>query len=249
MSYLHGKFVWFEHMSGDTAAASRFYSSLFGWTIGSFDMGGQNYLMINNGADCIGGFRTAPGGAPSAWMSYLSVADVDASARDAQAAGATMIMPPTDFPPVGRGATLVDPTGGTFSIWKGSQGDAPDVETAPIGSWFWNELWTGDDITARAFYEKAFGYSFDTMDMGPAGTYYILTKDGKPRGGLMKSNKPGSRTLWLPYVLVANCDATLAKARQLGAEVLVPASDIPNVGRFAIVADTTNAAIAFITKA
>jgi predicted enzyme related to lactoylglutathione lyase len=247
MNYLHGKFVWFEHMSNDSAAAGRFYASLFGWTVGNVDMGGQPYTMISNGAEGIGGLRTVPG-APSAWMSYLSVADVDASARAAAAAGAKIVMPPTEFPPVGRGATLVDPTGGTFSVWKSAQGDAPDVDPVPIGAWYWNELWTSDDTKARAFYERAFGYGYDTMDMGPQGTYYILTKDGKPRGGLMKSSQPGAPTMWLPYVLVSNCDSTLAKAKQLGAKELVPATDIPNVGRFAIVADPTGAAIAFINR-
>lgn len=248
MTYLHGKFVWFEHMSGDSGAARRFYESLFGWKIAGVDMGGQSYLMINNGAEGIGGMRDAPKGTPSAWMSYLSVADVDASAKAAQAAGAKVLMPPTDFPPVGRGATLADPTGGVFSIWKSAQGDAADVENQPLGSWYWNELWTGDDGKARAFYEKAFGYSYDTMDMGPQGTYTILMKDGKPRGGLMKSTQPGAPTMWLPYVLIAQCDATLAKAKQLGAKELVPATDIPNVGRFAIVSDTAGAAIAFMNK-
>jgi predicted enzyme related to lactoylglutathione lyase len=248
MTYLHGKFVWFEHVSADSAAAKHFYAPLFGWKIESVDMGGQPYLMINNGTESIGGLRDAPKGMPSAWMSYMSVADVDAGAKAAQEAGAKVLMPPTDFPPVGRGATLMDPTGGVFSIWKSAQGDAPDAEKPPIGGWYWNELWTGDDAKARAFYEKVFGYSYDTMDMGPQGTYYLLMKDGKPRGGLMKSSQPGAPTMWLPYVLVAQCDATLAKAKQLGAKERVPATDIPKVGRFAVVSDPTGAAIAFMTS-
>lgn len=248
MSYLHGKFVWFEHSSADTTAATRFYAELFGWTVENVDMGGRPYAMIKNGADSIGGLRSAGKGEPSAWMSYLSVADVDASAKAAQAAGAKVLMPPTDFPPAGRGAALADPTGGVFSVWKSALGDAPDPQAPATGSWYWNELWTGDERKALAFYEKVFGYAHDAMDMGAQGTYYILTQGGKPRAGLMKALQAGTPTMWQPYVLVDQCDATLAKAKRLGAKDLVPATDIPNVGRFAIVADPTGAPIAFINK-
>jgi predicted enzyme related to lactoylglutathione lyase len=124
----------------------------------------------------------------------------------------------------------------------------PDADPAPLGSWYWNELWTVDEKKAVAFYEKVFGYGHGTMDMGLQGTYYLLTKDGKARGGLMKSSKPGTPTMWLPYVLVSQCDATLVKAKQLGGKELMPATDIQAVGRFAIVADPTGAAIAFISR-
>ena len=59
----------------------------------------------------------------------------------------------------------------------------------------------------------------------------------------------GCAVFALPYVLVAQCDAALAKAVQLGAQQLVPATDIPQIGRFAIVADPTGAAIAFMNRA
>lgn len=249
MGYLHGKFVWFEHASADSAAASRFYSSLFGWSTENMPMGaGQPYTMIKNGADGIGGLRSAGPGERPAWVSYLSVADVDASANAAVAAGAKVLMPPTDFPPVGRGAALTDPTGAPFSLWKSTQGDPPDVEATPVGHWFWNELWTGDEKKALAFYEKVFGYTHEAMDMGPEGTYYILTRSGKQRAGLTKSAQAGAPPMWLPYVLVARCDATLARALQLGAKELVPATDIPNIGRFAIIADPIGAAVAFMNK-
>jgi predicted enzyme related to lactoylglutathione lyase len=250
MSYLHGKFVWFEHRSPDSAAATRFYASLFGWSISTMDMGGgPPYCMISNGSQGIGGISDTAKGTPAAWMSYLSVADVDASAKAAQAAGAQLVMVPTDFGNVGRGATLIDPTGGAFSLWKSAQGDPPDVETVPDGNWYWNELWTGDTDKARSFYQTVFGYGIDSMDMGPGGTYTMLMKDDKARAGLTQSARAGARTLWLPYVLVAQCDAALAKAVQLGAQQLVPATDIPQIGRFAIVADPTGAAIAFMNRA
>lgn len=250
ISRLHGKFVWFEHMSADTGAARRFYDALFGWHTELVAMGGpEPYPLIMNGSEGIGGLRTAPAGAPGLWMPYLSVADVDASHAAALAAGARSLMPPTDFAPVGRGATLADPTGAAFSIWTSAQGDRADAAKTPTGDWYWNELMTPDGRKALAFYESVFGYGHDTMDMGAQGSYYLLKKGDKMRGGLMHSPMPDTPPLWVPYVAVADCDATAAKARSLGARVIVEPTDIPKVGRFATLLDAQGACIAFMKPA
>src|SRR2546423_6216919 len=131
MSYLPGKFIWFEHASADIAKARAFYERLFDWHVEAMPMGGDTYHMLMNGADGIGGLAQAAPGAPSAWQSYISVTDVDTTYRAALAAGATSVLPPTDFPPVGRGATIADPTGATVSLWKSAQGDRADPADKP----------------------------------------------------------------------------------------------------------------------
>ena len=55
--------------------------------------------------------------------------------------------------------------------------------------------------------------------------------------------------MWLPYVAVADCDATANRAKALGGKVLMDPSDIPDIGRFAIAEDTLGAPIAFIKLA
>jgi len=249
MSYLHGKFVWFEHVSNDIAKARTFYGALFGWHSDAVPMGEQPYHLIKNGEQAIGGFRSAPPGVQSHWLSYLSVPDVDASFKAATAAGAKGLMPPTDFPPAGRGAALADPTGAAFAIWKGATEDRPDAEKTAAGDWFWNECWTPDDKKALGFYESVFGFAHEAMDMGPQGTYYVLKMDDKPRAGLMKSTEAKAPPLWLPYVAVADCDASAEKAKSLGAQVVVPPTDIPEVGRFAVLMDPAGAALAVIRSA
>jgi len=58
------------------------------------------------------------GDAPPHWMTYITVADCDASAKTVEELGGQVCVPPTDIPEVGRFAVINDPTGATFSIIK-----------------------------------------------------------------------------------------------------------------------------------
>lgn len=246
MAYLPGKFIWFEHISSDLQKAQAFYGELLGWTCSSLPLGDEIYHMISNDEEGIGGYRSAEPGQPAQWMSFASVTDVDASAAAAAKAGATILMPPTDFPPVGRGATLRDPQGGMFSIWKLNDGDRPDVPSVPAGHWCWNELATSDPQGAIAFYQGLFGYEIDEMPMAHGGTYYVLKTGDIPRAGLMQNPTPGAPTMWLPYIHVADCDASHQRALKLGASSCVPPTDIPNVGRFTVLQDPLGAVVGLL---
>ncbi len=245
--HIPGKFVWFEHVSNDPAKARAFYEPLFGWHVENMPMGGQPYSLLMNGAQGIGGLRTADAGVPNHWISYLSVTDVDDRYQAALAAGAKGTFAPMDFPGVGRGAGLVDPTGAAFCLWKSPDGDAPDGDV-PVGGWVWNELWTPDAARALAFYEGVFGYTHDTMPMGDGKAYHILKSVGtQSRAGLAQSSMPEAPPMWLPYVHVSDCDATVAKAQKLGArQVVMAPHDIPGVGRIAILLDSVGAGVAMI---
>lgn len=246
MSYLPGKFIWFEHVSNDLARARAFYEPLFGWHVEAVAMGDQKYHMIHNGSGGIGGLMPAQAGERPCWRCYISVLDVDKSYQAALAAGATSVAPPADFGPVGRGASIVDPTGAAVSLWHSSDADRPDLDQVPVGDWYWTELWTPDAQKALAFYEKTLGYTHEEMSMGEQGVYLILNAGGKPRGGIFQSLDKDTPPMWMPYVHVADCDASAAKAAELGAKVFMPATDVPGVGRFAAMFDPQGAAIAFI---
>jgi predicted enzyme related to lactoylglutathione lyase len=58
----------------------------------------------------------------------------------------------------------------------------------------------------------------------------------------MAQQMPQQPHAWLPYVQVASADQAADKAKRLGATVVVPPTDIPNVGRFAILVDGQGAA-------
>lgn len=243
---LQGKFVWFEHRSDDPARAQAFYEPLFGWRVLPAPMGEQPYQMVHNGDTGIGGLVAAPAGERARWSSFVSVEDIDTSYAAALAAGARGAMPPTDFPPVGRSATILDPTGAELSLWRSHQADRPDVDRAPTGDWVWNELWTSDAKKAIAFYEKLLGYTHEEMNMGEHGTYYILKSQDRMRGGVFQSPDDRTPPMWMPYVHVADCDATAAQAERQGAAIFMPPTDVAGVGRIAAMFDPQGAAVAFI---
>jgi len=245
-TYNHGKFVWFEHMSPDVARAQAFYEALFGWRTQGVPMGEQTYPLIENQGKGIGGYRKAGPKAPTHWICFVSVADVDATFNAIKADGLRTLQEPAEYGP-GRIAAAADPTGAPFAMWHGKEGDPPDGPT-PVGGWHWTELWTSDEAKSLQFYQSMFGYGTDTMST-PNGAYHLLTRDGVPRAGLMKAEGHHGKSMWLPYVAVADCDATLAKALSMGATQLFAPVDMAGVGRFCAIIDPLDAPVGIITVA
>src|SRR5713226_6623356 len=151
---LPGKFVWFELVSRDAKKAQVFYGEVLGWRVESFPMGDLSYEMIYAADTMIGGYA-APKNArqPSHWISYVSVEDVDATAKAAAANGGKVVEAPSEIPGVGRTARIADPQGAEVSLFKNAMGDPADATQSP-GRWVWNELHTSDPTKALRFYEK-----------------------------------------------------------------------------------------------
>jgi predicted enzyme related to lactoylglutathione lyase len=245
---LPGKFVWFELVTGDTKKAQAFYGEVLEWKAVPFPMGKFTYEMIYAGDTpdtMIGGYAPPKGdGQPSRWLSYVSVEDVDAAAKAATANGGKVVEAPSDIPGVGRRAGIVDPQGAELYLLKNATGDLPDTPAAPPGRFFWDELHTTDPTTALAFYKKVVGFSHRSIDMGPGGTYHIVSQGGVDRGGVTSHLSGGAQPHWLPYVAVDDTDATIARAKKHGATIPIPPQDIPGAGRFGVLQDPTGAVLA-----
>jgi predicted enzyme related to lactoylglutathione lyase len=110
----HGAFSWCELMTTDADAAKAFYTKLFGWDTEDMSMPGMTYTVVKAGGKGIGGIMTIPKeaqGMPPKWGPYVTVDDVDQTARTAEQLGAKLRMPPQDIPDVGRFCVIEDPQG------------------------------------------------------------------------------------------------------------------------------------------
>jgi len=110
----------------------------------------------------------------------------------------------------------------------------------------WYELMTTDMEAAKRFYTKIVGWG--TQDMSQPGmTYTIFNAGDAPAAGLMNlpddAKKMGAPPSWIGYVGVDDVDASAKKAERLGGRVHVQPRDIPNIGRFAVIADPQGATI------
>ena len=119
------------------------------------------------------------------------------------------------------------------------------------GAFSWFELTTSAPKDARTFYGKLLDWTFQDMDMGPAGTYTVINVGGQGIGGIAATppSAKGMAPAWGGYVTVDNVDRVVAKVAGLGGQVLMPPTDIPTVGRFATIRDPQGATLSLITYA
>lgn len=237
-----GKFVWFEYVSGDTQKAKGFFGELFGWATQQVPMPDGAYEMIASGGRTIGGYLPTPKGAPAQahWLTHLLVADAKASAEKVASLGGKINRAASKVGEFGTMAIVSDPHGGVFALWQPAK-----LEEAPaptVNTFCWNELASSDPAASVAFYNAIGGFTSSAMEM-PTGTYHVLEAGGQPRAGVLAKMMPQQPHAWLPYVQVASADKTADKAKKLGGTILVPPTDVPNVGRFSILTDTLGAAI------
>ncbi len=248
-NYPPSTFCWFELSTTDSAGAKRFYSELFGWKPQDVPIGeGMMYTMLHlrEGKDVAALFQMdeqqRKQGVPSHWLSYIAVKSADEAAKKAAELGGKVMAPPFDVMDVGRMAVVQDPTGATFALWEGRNHKGARI-IFETGANCWVELHTTDAKKAQAFYTGLTGWGAQNVDMG-GGMLYTLFQNGGNNASGMTQRPPDQAHLpshWLPYFAVADCDRTAKRAGELGAKVIVPPTDIPRTGRFAVIQDPQGA--------
>jgi len=246
-SYAAGTPSWVDHAAKDLERSNAFYGSLFGWE--ADDQGeemGHYTIMRKGGKSVAGNMAVMMEGQPSAWVSYVSVKDADATVDVAKKAGATVFVEPMDVSDIGRMAVFADPTGAAIGIWQPKTFMGAELANE-AGTFAWNELNTRDVPAAKAFYAEVFGWEPHALDMG--GMSYTEWKvDDKTVAGMMTMPDMVPAEVpahWLVYFGVDDTDACVSKATELGATTLMPPTDIPP-GRFAVLSDPDGAAFAVI---
>jgi predicted enzyme related to lactoylglutathione lyase len=118
-----------------------------------------------------------------------------------------------------------------------------------VGRFCWHDLMAQEPKEALGFYQPLLHWAMRTVDMGPAGPYHILRAEAAEFGGIAQSRRPEAAPHWLPYVGVADIEATCAAAERAGGAVVVPPTPCPGIGRFAVLADPTGATLAALQLA
>ena len=247
-SHVPGTFSWPELSTTDQKAAVDFYRAIFGWDVNEQPIGpAETYSMLTlRGKEVAAAYtmraEERQHGAPPHWNAYVTVKSADESAKRAQELGGRLLAPAFDVMDAGRVAVLQDPQGAVFQVWQPNKHIGAKILREP-GALGWTELLTNDTEAARTFYTSLFGWK---PKVSPEYTEFSV--DSTPDAGMMKidpkwGNVPPN---WMPYFQVSDCDATAKKVTELGGRVMMGPNDIPNVGRFAVVADPQGAVFAVI---
>jgi predicted enzyme related to lactoylglutathione lyase len=119
--------------------------------------------------------------------------------------------------------------------------------TQQHGAFSWNELMTSDVAGAKTFYSALLGWDMEehTMNMP-----YTIAKLGEQQiGGIMAIPADAGKMppMWGAYVTVDDVDAMVAQVESLGGNIIMPPTDIPDIGRFCVIQDPQGAVLSLIT--
>ncbi len=246
---LPGKFIFADYFTSDVEAAKRFYGSLFGWEW-RWASPDQSYGIFYQGDIAVAGVVLRDDAdtdqAYGRWIYYISTAEVPKKVKDIVAGGGRVLMEARELPDRGTLAVLADGEGAPFGLLDSSSGDPADYRAEP-GEWIWISLYSRDVDKASRFYSEQFGYEItEADDTGDEGDLF-LSKGGYARAGVSHlSADSASHPTWVGYIQVDDVGAYVAKAVELGGEVLLGPDPEVLDGNLAIVSDPTGAPVALI---
>jgi predicted enzyme related to lactoylglutathione lyase len=242
--YDEGVPSWVDLGSSDPAKTRAFYGELFGWNCPEGPPEAGGYAVCDIGGKTVAGIGPQMNpDFPPVWMTYVNVDSADTTAAKVTKAGGAVLAEPMDVMDAGRMAIVADPLGAVIGLWQPNEHTGAQLANEP-GTYIWSELMTRDLDKSKAFYKAVFGW--DAEDQGPPGgppAYTEWKVGGKSVGGMMliggdmPADMPPN---WGVYFAVADTDASVAKAQELGATVFMGPADI-EPGRFAVLADDVGA--------
>lgn len=249
--FITGSPNWLDLGSPDTDAAAAFYGAVLGWQFVSAgpDTGGYGFFQVDGRTVAALGPLTEEG-ARSAWMIHFKTDDIAATVQAVTAGGGTVRMEPMDVMGEGMLAQATDPQGAQFALWQPGRTAGLELTSAP-NTLLWVELHATDPEADIAFYQGLFGWRSQNMQ-APGMTYRVLSTSAGDQqdasfGGVAPLNPgEGEQPRWVPYFHSTDVDATIDSARSNGGSVLMPAADVPEVGRIAWLADPFGAAFALL---
>ncbi|WNJ20513.1 VOC family protein [Pontibacter sp. G13] len=245
-----GVFCWAELATPNLDAVQPFYAQLFHWNpTPSPDPNGDPYTFCQSGEDTIAGmyaFQPGEAGQYPRWDSYIAVADAQHAVNVARVTGGTILTEPTEVMNMGTMAAIQDPGGAVIRVWQPHKPEPIPAAGAP-GTIVWNELATRNTQACTEFYTEVFGWKAEyTEDPMP---YTVFWKDDVRAAGMMEMGDNFPKEVpahWMPYFAADDVDHLQTLAKSLDGEIVVPAQDVPTVGRFAVLQDPGGATFSVI---
>ena len=248
--------IWYELLTTDVDAATRFYGDIVGWTATPMPSpaGGPPYTILEMDGTGVAGLAQPMGDIRPGWLAYFHVADLDAKLEEVTRAGGAVRMPPYDIPGVGRMALVADPQGVAFYLMTptpppGMDGQAStSFDHALPGRCSWNELVTTDEKAALPFYRDLFGWtSSGAMPMGPAGDYTFFDHGGGQIGAMMNRMSPEQPLAWNFYFKVPDADRAAEQVRAGGGTVVAGPMEVPGGQRVIMAVDPQGLGVGFVS--
>lgn len=263
--YIAGVPCWVDTRQPDPEAALPFYRELFGWQFeDSVPEGSDGRYFIGRirGGDVAAVGSIPPGAPPMAiWNTYVWVESADDTATKVRDAGGRVAVEPFDVMDAGRMAVVTDPEGAAFCLWQAREQKGAGVVNEH-GALNFNGLATSDPERAKAFYGAVFGWETlalpsgvmwtlrgygDHLEEASPGLRQQMAQMGAPEGFIdvvaalnpIADDSP-TPPHWSVTFAVDDADATAARARELGGEVVAGPFDAPWI-RMAVIKDPQGA--------
>jgi predicted enzyme related to lactoylglutathione lyase len=231
-----GRFVWYELITTDFAAARAFYTKVMGWGAQDASMPHMAYTFFTVGNTPASGLTGLPEAARKAgmrpgWLGYVAVDDVDAAVDRIRRLGGAVHVPPTNLLDVSRFAIVADlqmvPLALVKSLKPGTQGLGEPSQLGRVG---WHELLAVDCEAAFDFYGQLFDWrKADAGDAHADGAtpYHLIAAGDQTIGGMYVKRPLVPNPVWLYYFNVRDIDAAVARVTAAGGQVMEGPLKVP----------------------
>lgn len=250
-----GRFVWHDLIVDQVAEAIGFYHRTIGWDVDRDLENGTSIFRRCREPAPLGGL-VQPCGVRSAiapaWLPYVAISDVDATCRQAESLGGSVVVQPESHASGTVCAILSDPQGVRLGVVTMAALIEPE-DTARIGGFSWHELTTTDCRGALEYYGALFGWEgAGQYERCGAGMYYLFGRRGRVLGGIQQTPPDvQARSAWLSYVRVENIRISADRTSAFGGSVSVPPTEVPGGDWVMVAADPlgTTFAVHEVTQA
>jgi len=238
-AFPQGTPIWADLQSADQPAACAYYRALFGWELPPGDPATGGYSLARLRGVAVGAIGPLPGpGAPTTWTVYFAVDDLEGAAAAVTANGGAVLLAPGEAVPGVRLAIVADPVGAVFGLWQSTERNTPWLRDEP-GAVDWMELVALDPAVTFPFYERVLGVGVSEMRVGDE-PYGLFDVGSTSVAGAYRSDG-AEPAHWLLYFNVADLDAGIVRATELGGTLRTEPLQAPGVGRWAEIVDPQGA--------